>query len=140
MTDHLLEGPDETEASPGWLAGLAALLAAERDRWGLWAPVGVGSGIVLYFSLHAEPPGWLGALALGVANVGLARGTDKAPATFLAALDHVRLARSKFKGRLQREPALRKAYRRCLWRMALHAGTVKARLMAANRIWQSLNT
>ncbi len=77
MTDHLLEGPDETEASPGWLAGLAALLAAERDRWGLWAPVGVGSGIVLYFSLHAEPPGWLGALALGVALVGFALGRER---------------------------------------------------------------
>lgn len=35
-------------------------LAAERERWALWLPVGTGAGVALYFGLHAEPPLWLG--------------------------------------------------------------------------------
>ena len=34
-------------------------IAAERDRWVLWLPVGLGFGIAVYFSLHAEPESWL---------------------------------------------------------------------------------
>jgi competence protein ComEC len=32
------------------------LLAAERERWALWTPVLLGSGIVCYFALPYEPP------------------------------------------------------------------------------------
>lgn len=58
---------------PGVLAAkLAADLAAERDRWVLWIPVGLGFGIALYFALVTEPPLWLGpALVLLCAAAGL---------------------------------------------------------------------
>ena len=46
---------------------VVALAAAERERWSLWTPVGLGSGIGLYFALPVEPPGWLGAVWLGLA-------------------------------------------------------------------------
>lgn len=42
-------------------------LAAERERWVLWAPVGVGVGIALYFALPVEPPPWLGMTVLAAA-------------------------------------------------------------------------
>lgn len=67
------DGPAFAEegARPGALARalgwLAERLAAERERWALWAPVGVGLGVALYFALPAEPPLWLGP-ALSVAG------------------------------------------------------------------------
>lgn len=51
---------------PGWrnpLRRLAVCVAAERERWILWAPVGMGLGAVGYFLLPAEPPSWIGTLA-----------------------------------------------------------------------------
>ncbi len=48
------------------LGTFLAALAAERDRWVLWLPVGVGVGIGVYFALPAEPAPWLGA-SCGVA-------------------------------------------------------------------------
>lgn len=39
---------------------MGASLAAERARWLLWSPVGLGVGIGLYFSLRAEPSIWIG--------------------------------------------------------------------------------
>lgn len=45
-----------------WLAGT---LAAERERWALWSPVGVGGGVALYFALPHEPPPWLGPAVAG---------------------------------------------------------------------------
>ena len=52
--------------SRGWPAALIARLAAafagnlaaERERWILWAPVAFAAGIGLYFSLPVEPPLW----------------------------------------------------------------------------------
>ena len=47
---------------------------AERERWLLWLPVGLGLGISVYFSLPDEPSPWLGAVlaaAAGVASVVL---------------------------------------------------------------------
>jgi competence protein ComEC len=52
-------------AGPGWrdpLRRLGACFAAERERWILWAPVGIGLGVVCYFALPTEPPGWIGAV------------------------------------------------------------------------------
>ncbi|WP_448202912.1 ComEC/Rec2 family competence protein [Azospirillum sp. sgz302134] len=68
MTEGLLDEdgayPAQDEPRPGPVAralgGLAGLLAAERERWALWAPVGVGGGVALYFALPTEPPLWLG--------------------------------------------------------------------------------
>ena len=37
------------------LSGLASLLRAEVPQYVLWAPVGLGAGIILYFSLDYEP-------------------------------------------------------------------------------------
>jgi competence protein ComEC len=50
----------------GWVSErLGALVAAERDQWLLWAPVGLGVGVAIYFALPEEPPLWFGpALAL----------------------------------------------------------------------------
>ena len=51
-------------ASCLWTALLDRLLA-ERERWGLWLPVGFAGGIGLYFELDTEPWPWLGAIAAG---------------------------------------------------------------------------
>ncbi|MGH6880366.1 MAG: hypothetical protein ACREFM_05570, partial [Hypericibacter sp.] len=45
----------------GWVSErLGGLLAAERDQWLLWAPVGLGVGVAVYFGLPSEPPLWFG--------------------------------------------------------------------------------
>ncbi len=54
------------EAAAGWLV---RELQAERERWPLWLPVGLGLGIAVYFALPVEPPPWLGVLGLGAALV-----------------------------------------------------------------------
>ena len=46
------------------LAVAADSFAAERERWALWAPVFLGSGIVGYFALTFEPAGWVAPLIL----------------------------------------------------------------------------
>lgn len=43
-----------------------AWAAAERPRWILWTPVGIGGGIGAYFSLPSEPPVWSGGAVLAV--------------------------------------------------------------------------
>ena len=40
--------------APGLLAWLAGNLA-ERERWFLWLPVGLGTGVAMYFALPIEP-------------------------------------------------------------------------------------
>ena len=47
-------------ALPDLSAWLLGRLLAERERWFLWLPVGVGTGIAIYFALPVEPPLWLG--------------------------------------------------------------------------------
>jgi competence protein ComEC len=73
---HLLGAASRIAGSPILGRGLAAWLAdallAERERWILWLPVGLGSGIALYFALPGEPPVWLGATGLLIASVLLA--------------------------------------------------------------------
>ena len=46
---------------------MSVSLAAERARWLLWSPVGLGVGIGLYFTLRTEPPIWIGPLAILIA-------------------------------------------------------------------------
>jgi competence protein ComEC len=53
--------------APSLLAWLADNLLGERERWFLWLPVGLGTGVAGYFGLPAEPPLWLGAAGLLVA-------------------------------------------------------------------------
>jgi competence protein ComEC len=51
-------------AAGAWLAvWLSESVAAERERWSLWLPVGLGFGIAFYFLLPAEPPLWPGIAA-----------------------------------------------------------------------------
>ncbi|HWD26127.1 MAG TPA: ComEC/Rec2 family competence protein [Rhizomicrobium sp.] len=51
----------------GWAAALGRAALAERDRWPLWLPVGLGTGIALYFALPFEPPlAWAGLAVLAV--------------------------------------------------------------------------
>jgi competence protein ComEC len=57
--------------APGLVAWLAGNLLAERERWLLWLPVGVGTGTAVYFALPVEPPVWLGATGLLVPLVVL---------------------------------------------------------------------
>ncbi len=45
--------------APAFRAGVGCL-AAERDRWVLWLPVGLAFGIGIYFAIPVEPPLWLG--------------------------------------------------------------------------------
>jgi len=47
--------------------GLTRTALAERERWPLWLPVGVGIGVALYFALAREPAIWVGPAGLGAA-------------------------------------------------------------------------
>lgn len=64
-----------------------ALLAAERERWLLWAPVLFGTGVGLYFAMPSEPPAWSGGAGslLLVAGCVVARGRGAATVAALAA-------------------------------------------------------
>jgi competence protein ComEC len=44
-------------------------LLAERERWALWIPALLGSGIGFYFMLMAEPPAWSGPAAIACAGL-----------------------------------------------------------------------
>ncbi|UEM23884.1 ComEC family competence protein [Skermanella mucosa] len=70
------------------LRALADCLAAERERWILWAPVGIGTGVAGYFALPVEPPGWTGAAAVLVllSAMLLVRRRAVAPLVCLALL------------------------------------------------------
>jgi len=56
-----------------WWPPLAAWMArwvqAERGRFALWLPVFMGAGVILFFSLRADPPWWV---ALAAASGGAA--------------------------------------------------------------------
>lgn len=74
-------------AASGWRQRLRALPAAlgraaidNRDRWPLWLPVGLGTGIGLYFALPSEPawPWAAVATAMGIAAMFGVAGTHHA--------------------------------------------------------------
>ncbi len=49
---------------PGALAtDFVRAILAERERWALWLPVALGTGVGLYFVLPVEPPLWIGLCA-----------------------------------------------------------------------------
>ncbi|HTH97888.1 MAG TPA: ComEC/Rec2 family competence protein [Stellaceae bacterium] len=73
MTDGTVQA-----AAPSWsfgpgraLAWLLRQLQAEQERWALWLPVGIGTGVATYFALLAEPPPWLGPVATLVLMVAV---------------------------------------------------------------------
>ena len=80
--------------TPDWprraAASLLDRLLAERERWGLWLPVGFAGGIGLYFALPAEPWPWLGAVValLAAAAAWFARRSSHvaAPAVLACAV------------------------------------------------------
>jgi len=80
--------------APDWprqaAASLLARLLAERERWGLWLPVGFAFGIGLYFALPVEPWPWIGAaamlLALTATRLARRSGHAAAPAVLAFAM------------------------------------------------------
>ncbi|MDX1483140.1 MAG: ComEC/Rec2 family competence protein [Alphaproteobacteria bacterium] len=60
-----------------WVGGVRSAFAAERERWPLWLPVGIGAGIGVYFALPFEPgfgaAAGLLALALALGLFGMHR-------------------------------------------------------------------
>ncbi|HKX11424.1 MAG TPA: ComEC/Rec2 family competence protein [Stellaceae bacterium] len=80
--------PERTlsEALGGLIDVLGHAVAIERDRWFLWLPAFLGTGIGIYFSLTVEPPLWLGLAlaALAVIAVALARWRERGIAAVLA--------------------------------------------------------
>ena len=70
-------------ALAGWLR---ETLAAERERWLLWLPVGVGAGTAIYFTLELEPPLWLGLAVMALALVLVFAGLRRRPALVLVGL------------------------------------------------------
>jgi len=71
-------------------ACLRLVLEAERDNAPLWLPVFMASGVLCYYSLRFEPPGWLGAVATVAALASAFRlrraGWPFAVATALSAI------------------------------------------------------
>ena len=65
--------------------GLAAALVAERERWPLWTPVGLGAGIAIYFALPVEPWPWLGVIGAVLALLAAVAARSR-PAWLAAAL------------------------------------------------------
>ncbi len=59
------------EPRPSIFAALAGRFLAERERWPLWLPALLGSGIAIYFSLAREPAAWVGPAALAAASTVL---------------------------------------------------------------------
>ena len=65
----------------GGLAAFGRAALAERERWPLWLPAGLGTGIGLYFALPFEPPlPWAGLAALGAIACLFALAGTRRPA------------------------------------------------------------
>ena len=70
---------------------LAGAFAAERERWPLWVPVGIGGGVATYFALPFEPAAaWaptllIAALCLGCAGFWWLRKKGRGEAMVIVA-------------------------------------------------------
>jgi competence protein ComEC len=67
-------------------SGLGAAFLAERDRWILWLPVGLGSGIACYFALPSEPLRGIGPLVLSICLLAAGLSWRHRPRALLAAV------------------------------------------------------
>ena len=54
----------------GLLSKIGIALLAERERWILWSPIALGTGIASYFALPVEPPFWVGPPLLAACAAG----------------------------------------------------------------------
>ena len=60
---------DTDDGGGGGVAWIQRALLAERDRWLLWVPVGLGIGVAGYFGLTDEPPAGAGAAVVVVLSL-----------------------------------------------------------------------
>ena len=51
------------------MTAITTLIDTERERWFLWLPVALGTGIAIYFALLQEPAPWLGGVLLGLSLI-----------------------------------------------------------------------
>lgn len=81
-------------------------LAAQRDRWRLWAPVAFGAGCAVYFALPSEPPLWplllFAAATGGVWILARRRGAGRAMTVPLMLLACLALGLAASKARTER--------------------------------------
>ncbi len=66
--------------------GVSRAFLAERERWILWAPVLLGSGIGCYFALSFEPQRWLGPLFLSMCLLAGGLAGARRPLLLLGAI------------------------------------------------------
>jgi competence protein ComEC len=103
--------PDLHASAGRLVAGLAARLEAERDRWALWIPVGFATGVGGYFALEREPATWLGAVILGLAVAAGALGRRRPGfllASFVLAVFSAGFAAAQFRTAWVAAPVLEK--------------------------------
>lgn len=72
------------------------MLLAQSDRWFLWAPVAMAAGIGAYFTLHREPPLWVGTVVALAALVLFAAARRKAQALLVPVAGVLLMAASGF--------------------------------------------
>jgi len=65
---------------------LTASVMAERERWILWTPVLLGSGIGCYFAMPFEPSRWYGPFGLSIGLGAATVGWRNRPRIFLVAV------------------------------------------------------
>ena len=79
-------GPLPWAAAIGRAFGvIGSALLAERDRWALWLPVALATGVGIYFALPSEPSTSI-SYALGLAGAVVAIAASLSPESFARAL------------------------------------------------------
>jgi len=86
-----LAGAASTHPARTILAAALRSFLAERDRWPLWLPVLLGTGVLSYFALPTEPEPWLGA-AIAVSGYTAAITLRRNPAISIALIAAATLA------------------------------------------------
>lgn len=100
--------------STGVAAQFSRALESNRQRFFLWSPVALGSGIALYFSLRSEPDLWLVFVPLTAALIVqrlVPRGTLSAALLTAVVLAASGFALAKARVELVRAPVLEKTMR-----------------------------